>query len=285
MVTKDISVFVYGFKIPSEFYNEGILKSQFSKSNILNNIVGYGNDFLLLIIDFADANLALGRLLILRQDVPSILNKKTRREREITLTQDENIKEESHFLIHLKDKLLFGEYNYHAVRHFSHPLMFYLKNKLGGKIDIRPLPNPETLSLLKQDKEIKELEFSIGQERLSHKEQAGVPLLGSLIGLSSNDESCIKISISRGRKKENELDSDKIIEKLEQLKNSRGNDLYSLKVETEKSKYDLLNDNLIFLKMTVNQVNKRTSRADFYRKIKPLYRENISKLKALFRDQ
>src|SRR3989344_5224034 len=141
MEIKEIKVFVYGFKIPNNYYVKGALKNQFSKSNILKNIVVYGEDSLLLIIDeedeTKDATFLLGRFLILRKDVPSILNSQTQDEREITLDNNESIKEESHFLISLKEKLLFGEYNYHSVRHFSYPLIFYFKKLLlGNQIDI-----------------------------------------------------------------------------------------------------------------------------------------------------
>lgn len=284
MVMKEVSIFIYGFKVPNNYYNHDVLKKQFSKSNIIKNIVSYGDDSILLIIDDGDNDFLFGRCLILRKDVPSILNKQTQTERDITLSKNENVKEESHFLISLTDKLLFGEYNYHAVRHFSFPLMFYFKKTLiGTPIDIRPNPNPETMKLLKKDKKVKEFEFSIGQERLSNKEQTGIPLIGSLLGLSTNNESCVKIIVTSGRKKENELDSDKIIEKLEGLKDSKSDDLYSLKVKTEESKYDLLNGNLISFKMNVNQRNKRTNRSDFYRKIKPLYNQKISAIKSLLR--
>jgi len=284
MPTKKIKVFVYTFDVPPGYYPRGILKRQFSVNNIGNNIESYGEDALLLIIDNELDRFLYGRFLVLRKDVPSILNKQTKQEREITLSNDENIKEESHFIINLDDKFLFGEYNYHSIRHFSHPLMYYLKKKLSGSpIDIRPNPNPKTFNLLRRDKKFKSFEFSIGQERLSHREQSGIPLLGSLIGLSSNNENSIKIIITRGRKRENEMDSETILEKLEGLKNSKGEDLYTLKVETEKSKYDLLNGNLIHFELSVNQRNKRTNRADFYRKIKPLYDRNINNLKRLLR--
>jgi hypothetical protein len=284
MATKKIKIFVYGFRVPNSYYNEDVLKKKFGKVNLLKNIVPYGEDSLLFIVDEGDDDFLFGRCLVLRKDVPSILNKQTQGEREITLSNDENVKEESHFLICLKDKLLFGEYNYHAVRHFSYPLMYYFKKTLTGTpIDVRPNPNPETMNLLKTDNKIKEFEFSIGQERLSHKEQKGIPLIGSLLGLSTNDESCIKIIVTSGRKKENELDSDKIIEKLEILKTSKSEDLCSLKARTEESKYDLLNGNLINFKLSVEQRNKRTSRADFYRKIKPLYNQKIQIVRGLLR--
>ena len=284
MVSKKIKVFVYSFKVPGNYYQTLILKNLFNKTNIRTNIENYGEDALLLIIDDETDGFLYGRFLVLRKDVPSILNKQTSQERDITLSQNENIKEESHFIINLQDKFLFGEYNYHSVRHFSYPLMYYLKKKLSGSpIDIRPNPNPETFALLKKDKNLKSFEFSIGQERLSHKEQSGIPLLGSLVGLSSNNENSIKVVITRGRKKENEMDSDTILEKLETLKDSRKKDLHSLKVETEKSKYDLLNGNLIHFELSVVQRNKRTSRVDFYRKIKPLYDQKISIIKKLLR--
>ncbi len=284
MVLKNIRVFVYSFNVPNNYYQPSILKNIFSTANITSNIESYGDDALLLIIDEEADGFLYGRFLVLRKDIPSILNKQTTEEREITLSSDENIKEESHFLINLQDKFLFGEYNYHSIRHFSHPLIYYLKKRISGSpIDIKPSPNPETLALLKRDRELKSFEFSINQERLSHQEQTGIPLLGSLIGLSSNNENSIKIIVSRGRKKENKLDSDTIIEKLENLKNTRGEDLYSLKVETEKSKYDLLNGNLISFELGVNQINKRTNKVDFYRKIKPLYNQEISSIKELLR--
>ena len=284
MAKKEIKVFIYGFNVPNNYYSNDLIKKQFSKSNIIKNIVSYGDDALLLIIDSGDEDFLFGRCLILRKDVPSILNTQTQQERDMTLSKNENVKEESHFLISLKDKLLFGEYNYHSVRHFSYPLMYYFKKTLmGSPIDIRPNPNPKTMKLLKQNKNIKDFEFSIGQERLSHKEQSGIPLIGSLLGLSTNNESCIKIKVTSGRKKENELDSDKIIQKLENLKDSKSDDLYSLKVQTEQGKYDLLNGNLIHFNLQITQLNKRTNRADFYRKIKLLYNQKISIIKNLLR--
>lgn len=285
MPIKEVKVFVYGFNLPQTYHNKGILMKQFNKSNILNNIASYGDDSLLLIIDKEDNDSLFGRFLILRKDIPSILNKQTQEERELTLSKDENIKEESHFLINLKEKLLLGEYNHYSIRHFPHPIMYYFKNMLIGQpIDIRPYPNPNTLNLLKKDsRKIKSFEFSVGQESLTSKEQRGIPLIGALRGLSSNNESCIKIIITSGRKRANELDSENIIERLENLKHSKSDDLNSLKVETEKSKYDLLNGNLIHFIIPINQINNRTSKTDFYDKIKSLYNQEISNIKSLIR--
>ena len=240
MPTKELNVFVYTSKIPQGNSTAQYLKTRFNKSQIIQNIIPYGNDSLLLIVDKISNNLTFARFLKLRDDAPGIINKMTRRERNMRLKTGDLIKEESHFLWNPVEGLIFGEYNYHAIRHFSFPLTDYLKQILSSNdIEIRPVADPTTFNRMKNDTELREIIVSIGQESLTNREQSkGASILGSLRGTSNNDESVIKISISKGKKKGNKLNKDKIIEISENLLSRKG-DLYTLKVIGEESKYDL----------------------------------------------
>ena len=186
--------------------------------------------------------------------------------------------------MNLDREILFGEYNFHSVRHFSHPLMIYLKNKLGTTdIDIRPPPNPQTLALMKRARKIKEFEVSISQEKLSHKEQTtGGFLIGNLIGLSTKNESTIKIIVSGGQKKGNELKREEVHRRIEGLL-ERKEDLKSLTVVAENSKYDLLHGNLLSYPLRVNKVNNRISTTHFFRECENLYNQKINSILRMIR--
>jgi hypothetical protein len=202
MPLRKIRVFLYKATISQADSNPRNLKNKFSKSRISGNIIPYGDDSLLLIIENIQNNLIFGRFLKLRNDAPGVINKRRYSERDIILGTDESIKEDSHFLWNLQDKLIFGEYNYHAIRHFSLPLMHYLGELLNSEnIDIRPVQDPKTLMKLGREEEITKIIISLAQESLSHQEKTkGVPLLGALRGLSTNDESVVTITISKGKK-------------------------------------------------------------------------------------
>lgn len=111
---------------------------------------------MLIIIDGYEGNLLFGRFLILRNDVPGVLNRRTRSEREIQLLSGENIKEESRFVWGVADKVILGEYNHHAIRHFAHPMMFYLDKIFNVEdSDVRPIRDSETFSLMRSEREMK----------------------------------------------------------------------------------------------------------------------------------
>jgi len=247
MTTKNIRVFPYTFKFPETYQDINTIKRIFDRSKTSQNVVEYRNDWLLLIIDSQNNTSLFGRFLKLRGDIPSIINKITQEERDIELDSDENIKEESHFMINFQDRLLFGEYNYHAIRHFSFPLMFYL-NKIfnSSDVDIRPITDPDTFNNMLTDRRLKEMEISIAQESLTSSERRGIPLFGALNDLASDNETFVKIHISKGKKRDSELNKEKVVEKAKNIL-ERSGDLFSFRVIGENSKYDLLNNSLIFL--------------------------------------
>ena len=280
MAKEKIPIYIYETKLKKGVKIEE-LKRKFNRAKMIQNSLKYRNDALLLIIEKIDQGFLFGRFLILRKDVPNILNGKTKQERDIILKKDEYVKEDSNFIWNFKDKYLFGEYNYHALRHFSFPMTYYLNKVFGSKEwDIKPIPNPKTFEKLKKDKKLKSFEFSVPQERLSHKEQKGIPIIKGLLGLSNNNENTFKITISRGRKKENQFNSKKIIDLMENLL-QRKDDFFSLQVISENAKYDLLHGNLIYYQIKVNKIKGRTSMNDFFIQCKKLYDKEISILKNL----
>lgn len=282
---KNIKIFPYQFSFSNDFPEIDKFKEQFLKDNMENNYEDYGDCQLLLIIENKDNPIIYGRLLKLRSDAPSILNKMSKKEKEIELNEGDLIKEESHFLLDIKNNLLIGEYNYNCVRHFSTPLKYYLKRKLGiKKVYMQPIPNPETFYLMKKGKSIKELEIGVSQIRLSNEEQSfGKTLFGGIKGISTNDECNIKLIISSGKNKNNELKKDELIKRLEELHTNR-DDFRSLKISTEDGKYDILNGNWIHFQLSVRlSKNNKVNSEDFYKKCLSLYNDELDNIKRIIK--
>ncbi len=285
---RDIAVYIYQvLRLPEQWNNITGLFNRFNlESDIQQNIVNYGDDSLLLIIDSNSNGLLNCRLLKLRRSlIPNILNSRTKLERDILLRDNDFIKEESHFIWNVIDALIFGQYNYNAIRHFSLPLMHYLSTVLDDDdVDIRPARDEDTFRRMREDnRPFKKIEYSVSQESLTTTEtERGIPIIRSLLGLKDDNNAIIKITISAGRGRGKVLNNQQISRVSETLI-GRSEDLYSLKVYSDNSKYDLLNENLLRYAIRVNEVGGRIESSDFYSKARLLNQIHIINLRRRFR--
>jgi len=274
--SKKVVVYVYSYKLDSNFNSAQNFKPNFDIKKAKDNTVKYGDCFLLLVVDRLVGNFIYARLLKLRKDSPDIIKLSNGSERSIDLLDDENIKETSHFIMNIKDNVIFGEYNHFSIRHFRYPLAYYFDEIFDLEdSEVTPLRDNDTFKNMEKDKEFKSISVRIAQSSLSKKEEeVGIPVIGALKELSSSKESVIDISFSKGRKKDSELNKEKVTELAKTLKTNR-EDLQVLKIESLNATYDILNNNLLFYTCEVGIYNRNVDKDSFYNEVEDVYKERI----------
>lgn len=282
MVKKKKVINIYPYKILSKRdLNTYSFNSIFSKENIEKNIKQYGEDYLLIITDKLDKNLFFGRFLKLKTDKPDILNTKNKTEHELNLGPNEEIKYDSHFILDLKNSLIFAEYNQSGVRHFPRPLEEYFKLIFSEEFEVQPIPTKNTLELVNKDDKIKSITIKLAKTSLSFKEnEIGIPILRSIEHFSEGDLEIEVIISKKGRKgkiKPDELV--KAIKKhLQKSENDKEDSLDILKVYSAEAVYDVLNDIFRSWRITIEYENKEQLNSKIWEELERIYSNNLNEI-------
>ncbi|MDD1777477.1 MAG: hypothetical protein LUQ65_04855 [Candidatus Helarchaeota archaeon] len=261
------------------------LKHIFAIKNVKANIVTFSDDYpLLLIIDQSENDFVFGRFIRLRKTSPPILDLDTATEREIELKISENLAEMSHFVWNVKDKVMFAEYNFHAIRNFGGPLTNYLNHKFNTtKNKVTPMEDFDTYAKFKRDgKPIKTFRLGITQDKLkAFEKRCNISPLITLLKFSADKAGIYEIIVRKDRSKDVQFNKGQVIEAVEHLKS--GDIISSLKVESQDAIYDLLNNNLLHFFVKLETEGKMISdRTQFYDMVKGLYVDNIDSVKENF---
>ena len=181
MPPREVNAYVYQMKLnlPEEHKDLNAIFNINLIKNLVDNAItlGEGEDAAqyLLIVDKKDGNFLCGRFVRLSDLAPRKLNWNTKREREVALRKGENLENISHFIWNVKDRVMFGEYNYHAIRIFTSKLTEYLnelfRRRWGLEIlaEVPPKYDEDALRRLASDLEkkhakINRIDFRVVQE-------------------------------------------------------------------------------------------------------------------------
>jgi len=279
--SKIIKIFPYKYDIEGIGNEPKLWEDKFSKDNVEDNTIEYSRDaFLLLVVDDVSNDFIFGRFLKLRNDVPLVINRKDGEERKIDILDDENIIEQSHFIINVKDNFLFAEYNFNGIRHFVKPFAYYLNKLFDVKNnDIKPLTDTNTFTKLQGEEEINSFRLSVAQENIGFlEEKFNLNLFQSLIDVAKDNETSFEIIIKKSRRKKSTLDKEKILKISKELTDNKA-PLQRLNIESEDVSYDLINNNLINYKVYVKLEGRGLNSNDFYFSVRNLYERQIEKIK------
>ena len=279
-----VRLFPYQFKIPEGYDKQEIFVKRFDIQNVRQNLMPYVFHSLVLVVDQEFGSFVCGRFLKLRRDTPAILNTTNGSERDISLLDNENIEEISHFIMNFKDNIILAEYNYQAIRHFSTPLAKYLEFifKLDS-VYIDVIPNIDTFKSMQSEKDFKSIRIKVAQSSLKRKEnEVGISILGALKELALGGQTIIDIKISKGRGIDTDLPRKKVISYANDLKENI--DLKILEIESSNASYDILNNNLLSYSCLVTERGKRVDRASFFKQAVILYDERIKFIKSCLKN-
>lgn len=278
---KNVKIFPYLCEINLPENKTEDFKEIFKIENSENNVIEYISDtYLVLVIDDIYDGFMFGRFFKLRDDSPSIFNRRDGKERDIDLLSEENIKEESYFIWNTQDNIILAEYNFSAIRMFSYPLSQYLNEKF--KVDdckIFPIEDKNTFNNLKKEEEIYSLNMRIAQESSkSLQETYNLPDWKILLDIGKDNETFFEVTVKRNRKKDSKLDKDKVVSIVEGLVKNNA-PIESIKVETQDIVYDLIKNNLLFYYINVKKDGRKLNRPDFNFKASSLYKKHIGTIK------
>jgi len=227
------------------------------------------------VVDRVGRDNVFGKIFKLRMVRPKKINRTTGEEAEISLLDEENIIETSHFIYYIIDKIILGEYNFHGVRHLIRPLKLYFEKRFDiENVRMSFLPDENTFELMRRERVLKKFTIRLARENLSHIEKTyGISLLRSFLGgFTKDDHSTIEITISKSRKHSDSLDTEKVIEATTKLKEKFGKEgLEQLKIEGENATYDILNDNTYYFSVALNTNQGAIDSQDFYSQADVVY--------------
>lgn len=281
--TKEVKIYPYQCKLEKTLSTSNFWEDKFHRDEVAQNIVEYNPDtFLVIVVDEISNNFVFGRFLKLRSDTVGIINRRDGSERKIELLDEENIREQSHFIVNTEDGLIFAEYNFQAIRHFSTPLSYYLNKLFDTKNnEVQPLPDSTTFTKLKGEEELNVFKLRVAQENLDYLEKKfNLSTARVLLDIAQDKETTFEIVIKKSRKKGSHLNKDKVLELSEKLKTAN---VEKLAVESEDIFYDLINNNLISFRIIVKTNGRLIDSDDFYFKARNLYDRQIDKLKEKFK--
>jgi hypothetical protein len=283
---RDITIYPYTYKLVGIEDNPRAINEKFSQDNVQENIVEYTHDaFLLVVVDDISNNFVFGRFLKLKNDAPIAINRRDGSQRVVDILDEENIIEQSHFVMNTADKILFGEYNFQGIRHFAKPWPYYFNKlfDLQNQNEITPMPDVDTFDKLRGEEQMNRFTLRVAQQNLPFlEEKFGLSVSSGLMELASDNETSFEIVVRKSRKRESNLNKDKVVQLADQLKQENA-PLEALKVETDDIVYDLINKNLISFKVSVKQAGRTVDSEDFYFKTRNLYERQAEGLKAMLR--
>jgi len=91
LAQKDVRVHPYFINFKLENYPPDFWRENFKRENVQDNLVRYGDNFLVIVVNKVSGNKVFGKILKLRTDRPTKINRTTGKESEISLLEDENI--------------------------------------------------------------------------------------------------------------------------------------------------------------------------------------------------
>lgn len=283
MTRKTVRLFPYTCELSGTENSVDNIKNLFSRENAIEgrNIKKYYDDaYLVMIIEDAENNFLFGRFLKLRDAVPSVFNRSKGTERTIDILSEENIKEQSHFIWNVNDKIIFAEYNYQAIRHFTSPLKFYFDKMFDVNDNIiTPIIDKDTFEKLKTESIIKSLKLKVTKDNVNKLEEKFGIKLRTLVDLARDNRTIFEIIVKKSRVRESSLEKNKVIEISENLKQTPA-DLETLQVQTKDTVYDLINNNLLYYFTNLEYSRSILDANEFYRKAKDIYIEKIDNIKA-----
>lgn len=278
---KDVKIYPYfcDIEIPTKKVED--FPEVFKIENAEENVVEYISDtYLVLVVDDVRNGIMCGRFFKLRDDSPSIFNRVEGVERDIELLSEENVKEESHFVWHINDKIMFAEYNFKAIRMFSSPLSYYLNEKFGVEdCKITPIEDKHTFTHLKKEEEILSLNLKLTQDSTKTlEEEYNLPAWKGLLEIGKDNETIFEVSVKRCRKKDSQLNKEKVISFVSKLVENKA-PIESVKVEAQDIVYDLIKNNLLFYFVKVNKDGRNLDKEKFYTRAISLYNKHINSIK------
>ncbi len=252
--TKKVKFYVYTIK-NNILSNSNEIETIFNKKLVNKNILSFGENDFCLIYDKIENNYLKFRFIKLKGEIPRKLNKFSGESKLIDIDLDkERISYQSHFILDLENNIIFSEYNHNAARHINTNLTNYLNKKYELKdnlIEIIPLKNLDTYNELKSETKLKLLKTKLKSNNLKNKE-----LNYNIFGILGNikdygDDNGLEVEIILRKSKSSEsLNKEEIEKFIEKHKDETTDEhkkfLETLKVETENTVYDLLNNNLTY---------------------------------------
>jgi hypothetical protein len=284
---KLVHVIPYVCRLPPSCTNADALRSRFTRDNVGQNLVEYGGDMLAMVVDRTEGPFVFGRLLRLRKSAPEILNYTTGNERVVDIDPDsEAVKETSHFILNTAESVLLGEYNHYGARHFSLPLVTYLRKVFGlddDAIAVDQILDKDTFARMSRERVIKKVCVQVAKRSLRGKEELlGFSVLGALLNVVRDDDSMVTIEISKSRKADRRLDHDEVKQYTKKIKEAIP-ELRGLYVEGMQSKYDLLNNNILRWTDEVSTRNDKVESDSFYTAARVLYDAHIDEIRECLR--
>jgi ribosomal protein L22 len=275
-------VTVYPYKIIStKDLSAYSFAETFNQQNMDKNIKKYGDDYLLIITTKEENGLFFGRFLKLKTDKPNILNKKNMTEHELELDPNEEIEYDSHFLLDLKNRLLFTEYNHSGVRHFPKPLETYFNHVFSDAFEVQPIPTKNTLELINKDRQINSITMTLPKSSLNFvEEKIGIPILKS-IRYVSEGELEIAITITKKGKK-GRFDSEKLVQEIKKytksvVENGEEN-LDTLKIYSAEAVYDILSETFRAWRIRLEYEDKERFNSSIWGVLKEIYNQNLAEI-------
>ena len=284
---KEVKIYPYHYILNGIENESQKIYERFKIENADKNLLEYIKDtYLVLFVDDVDGDFVFGRFFKLRSDSPSIFNRKSHEEKDIDLLDEENIKEESHFIMNTKDSIILAEYNFSAIRMFSSPMTTYLEELLRMKgSQVLPIEDLNAFANLKEEGDILSVFFRITQNSSkSLEEDFNFFALKSLLNLSEDEDTIYEIIIKKSRKKDGKLDKDKIVDMVDNLLKKKA-PIKDMRLETQDLVYDLIKGNLLFYRIDIETDGRNLKSQDFFNKAISLYHRHINKIRTMIKKE
>lgn len=279
---KNIKVFPYRCQLHGIRNDIDVIEGAFSKANVASNIIPYTEEYsLLLIIDGSENGFLQGMFIKLRRDTPTIINLENGNFKDISLEDNEDIAELSHFVWNLNDKIILAEYNFQAIRYFIIPLKFYFDKKFGtnGNV-VTALEDINTYQRFRgTNKEIRKFRLGVLRSKMrAIEDKFPISTLEALRGMSDSHKSVYEITVKRG-KRDACLNKDEVFRIADGLKEDKENVEYLI-VETSDSVFDLINNVWIHYRFSVAKNGRKLDSQDFFEKAVKTYEKNKTEMLA-----
>lgn len=277
---KRVKLYPYRYKLDGIENDPKTLLERFSPKDIHENLIKLGENSLVLVIDSMKGKSVYGQFLKLRSDAPKIINKITGKINNMTLKDDEDVLEQTLFIMNTEDRIILGQYNFHGIRYFVNPLIYYLNNILGvNENSINLISDLDTYKHMKDSGTIKKFTVGVAKEKMKALEKLGLGLstLSVLMDIGAGKSTEFEITIKRTRRKNSGVDFDKAIDIINKMRKQKG-ELTTLNVATEDAKYDLLNNNFMYYTLDLPLKGRSLDIKEFYERVQNFYADNRANL-------